>query len=1020
MSNFSPGFWAQRHVRSLVFLVLVLTVGGTLATFVNPTALFPAVSFPRVQVSLDAGDRPAERMLLEVTAPAEEALRSIPGVSRVRSVTSRGAAEVNVDFDWGHDMTAALLQVQGEVARLLPNLPAGSAFTARRMNPTVFPVIAYSLTSDGVPLTKLQDLARYQIRPSLLGVAGVAEVGVQGGETAEVQVIADPLKLAARGLTIADVANALSAANVLTAVGRVEQDDKLYLAVADATLETLDEVRAVVLRRDGNGVVRVEDVADVREGSEPQYVRVTADGHDAVLVQVYQQPAGNTVAIAGAVAAKLDALKKTLPPGVTVANWYDQSELILASAKGTRDAILIGSGLAALVLLAFLRNIKVTLIAVLAVPAVLAATALLLYALGLSFNIMTLGGMAAAVGLILDDAIVMVEHLVRRLRTPAGRSAPDATIAAADDEFARPLVGSSLSTIVIHVPPAFLIGVAGAFFGELSLTVATALIVSFGIAWLVIPAVAGRVLSAKDAAKHDEPGRVGRWVDDAYTRSMRGLLAVPWLVLPVVAVVLGLGYLAYERVPTGFMPSTDEGGFILDYVAPPGTSLAETDRLLQQVEAILRDTPEVRTYSRRTGLQLGGGLSEANIGDFFVRLKPYPRRPIGDVMDDVRGRIEGSIPNLQVELLQLMEDLIGDLTAVPQPVEVKIYGDDEAKLDQAVADVAAVLETVPNLIEVAPGVVTAGDGVDIKVDLVKAAAEGIDPQAVTALVGDALAGNVATQISRPPKLVGVRVWLPSDTRQTIDDLRNLQLRAPDGHAFPLKRVATLTPVVGQPEIAREDLRRMASVTARTSTGGLGAAVAAARKAVENSNAIPPGMTFEMGGLYAQQQVAFRGMVGVIVAAAMLVFLLLLYLYESLRVAASILFAAVLSMAAVFAGLWVTGTELNITALMGMVMIVGNVTEVAVFYLNELRELPPEAGDDGCDRLILAGRGRLRAILMTTLAAILALLPLAYGVGEGSGLLQPLAVSIISGLLVQLPLVLILLPMLLVSLQPARR
>ena len=673
----SPARWARAHARSLCFAAVLACLGGVLAALQMPTSLFPPVSFPRVQVSLDAGDRPAERMLAEVTVPVEEGLRSIPGVAAVRSTTSRGAAEVNVDFAWGHDMPLALLQTQGEVARLLPTLPTGTAFEARRMDPTVFPVIAYSLTSGSLPPDALRDEAVYRIRPALLAVPGVAEVRVQGGGVTEIAVTPDPDKLEALGLSTADLSAALAGSNVLSAAGRLEQDGRLYLAVADAALADVDDVAEVVVRHTELGPVTVGDVADVRESLEPQYVRVTADGRDAVLVMVYQQPGGNTVSIGSGVQSALAVL--ALPPGVTVANWYDQSELILASAHGTRDAILIGTALAGLVLLLFLGDLRVTLIAVVAVPVVLGTTVLVLFALGLGFNLMTLGGLAAAVGLVLDDAIVVSEHLVRRLAGSSGAPAGE-TVADAADEFARPLVGSSLSTIVIHGPPVFLVGVSGAFFGELSVTVAAALVVSFLVAWLVIPAVAGRVLKPdKHAAEPREAKPAGR-LARGYERGMRRLLGAPWLALPVLAVVLGVGWLAYERVPTGFMPTTDEGGFILDYVAPPGTSLAETNRLLRRVEAMLQDTPEVRTFSRRTGLQLGGGLSEANIGDFFVRLTPYPRRPIGEVMADVRGRLATELPGLQVELLQLMEDLIGDLTAVPQPVEVKIYGDDEVKL----------------------------------------------------------------------------------------------------------------------------------------------------------------------------------------------------------------------------------------------------------------------------------------------------------------------------------------------------
>src|SRR6478672_7340714 len=483
------------------------------------------------------------------------------------------------------------------------------------MDPTVFPVIAYSLTSDSHSLVELHDLALYTLRPALSTVSGVARVTVQGGRVEEYRVNVDPDKLQSFKLTLAEVASALSASNVQVAVGHLEQYNKLYLVVSDTRFQKFEEIERTVLRSTPDGVVLLEDVARVEHSSEPQWIRVTADGHDAVLFQVYQQPTGNTVEIAGGIKAKLREMKKQIPDGVKIADWYDQSDLITASEYSTRDAVLIGIVLAAIVLLAFLRDWKVTLIATLTVPAVLAATILLLYVLKMSFNIMTLGGMAAAVGLIIDDGIVMVEHIVRRVRAAHGGD-PRARVLSAATEFTNPLAGSSAATIIIFAPLAFLSGVTGAFFKALSLTMAASLFISFMVAWLAVPLLADRFLNEKDAHEK-ETGRFTRRVRQAYEATMHRLFPRPWLLLLVIIVFLATGWVSYQHVGSGFMPSMDEGGFVLDYRSEPGTSLTETDRLLRQVEAVLRATPEVETYSRRTGLQLGGGLTEANMGDFF-------------------------------------------------------------------------------------------------------------------------------------------------------------------------------------------------------------------------------------------------------------------------------------------------------------------------------------------------------------------------------------------------------------------
>jgi CzcA family heavy metal efflux pump len=1002
--------WVQSHHRSILFLLLVFALAGVWRGLSLPVGLFPQVSFPRIAVSLDAGDRPAERMAIEATWPVEEAVRTVPGVRSIRSTTSRGSADISINFEWGKDMVSAMLEVQSAIGRKLASLPAGMSFEVRRMDPTVFPVLGYSLTSDTHSLVELRNLALYQIRPALSTVPGVADVGVLGGATEEYQVIVNSAKLASFGLSLDDVAAAVSAANIITAVGRLEDQDKLYLIVSDTQLRDMQQIGQTVLRSGENGLVLLEDVAVVSRGTQPEWTRVTADGHDAVLFQVYQQPGGNTVQISRGIAAKLGELRGRLPSGIHVANWYDQSQLILASATSVRDAVMVGIVLAAMVLLMFLRNLRVTLIAAITVPVVLAATVLLLSVLGMSFNIMTLGGMAAAVGLIIDDAIVMVEHVMRRMRSGEGHYRSRVSTAAA--EFTRPLAGSSASTIVIFAPLAFLSGVTGAFFKPLSLTMAAGLAVSFLVAWLAVPLLAVRLLRQSDA-EQEEGGLFTRLAHRGYRGVMRPALRVPWLVLLVLLPLLGAGWYAYRHTGSGFMPAMDEGGFILDYHTPAGTSLTETDRLLRQVENILRHTPAVETYSRRTGLQLGGGVTEANQGDFFIRLKPFPRPGIASVMDNVRGRIEHDVPGVQIEMALLMEDLIGDLTAVPQPIEIKIYSDNEPLLRSLAPKVAAAIEQVPGVVDVNDGIVLAGDALEVRVNREKAALEGVAPDAVTQMLQRYLTGAVTTQVQRGPQMIDLRVWIPHRRRATIRDVEALHLRAPDGHLFPLTRVATVTTVTGQPEINRDNLKRMVAVTGRISGRDLGSTVRSVKAVLDRRGFLPKDIYYELGGLYQQQQIAFRGLITVFVAATVLVFVLLLFLYESFRVAAAMLVTTLLAVATVFLGLWITGTELNITAMMGMTMVIGIATEVAIFYYSEYYDLP--ADTERRERFLLAGIHRMRPIAMTTLAAILALLPLALGIGQGAAMQQPLAIAIISGLVVQLPLVLIVLPSLLLIL-----
>ncbi|MBS0328063.1 MAG: efflux RND transporter permease subunit [Proteobacteria bacterium] len=998
--------WLQTHRRSVLFLLAILAIGGVIASFRLPVTLFPDVSFPRVAVELDSGDRPADQMIALVTRPVEEAIRHVPGVQNLRSLTSRGSAEIQVDFGWGYDMVAASLEVNSAVTQMLPTLPPGTTVETKRMDPTVDPVISYSLSSDRLSLTQLYDVAQYQLRPLLSSVKGVAKIGITGGTPEEYRVTVDPARLAAYGLTLTDVSNALAQGNVQQAVGHVEDHYQLYLVVSDSRYRNFRQISDTVLRTGPNGLVRLGDVAKVTDSTVPQYIRVTADGHDAVLMDVYQQPDGNSVQIANDIKTTLANAKDVLPPGVKLATWYDQSVLVTESAKSVRDAILIGIVLAAIVLFVFLRNTKITLIAIVVVPTVLATTVTLLMFFGMGFNIMTLGGMAAAVGLIIDDAVVMIEHIVRRLRGAPKNHKGRVMLAAR--EFFQPLSGSSAATIIIFFPLAFLGGVTGAFFKALSLTMGGALVISFLITWLAVPILADHWLNEKDAS-HEDVGSATRAVHRSYDWLMRRLLRWPVLTLIGVIPLIAVGYLAYRGVGSGFMPHEDEGGFVLDYISPPGTSLAETDRMLRQVEDIIRANPNVLTYSRRTGAQLGGGVTEANTGDFFIRLKPYPRAPIDDVMQQVANRVKQDVPTLDIDTAQLMEDLIGDLTEVPQPIEVKIFDDNQDQLVNLAQKVTDALGNIKGLVDLQNGVTPAGDGINVEIDRAKAAALGFNINDLTTLIDGYLEGNVATQIQKGPKTIGVRVWVPKDIRSNTTRLQNLLLRSPAGSVFPLDAVAKIEVENGQPEITRENLKRMASVTGRIVGRDLGSTARAVKAVMDKPGMLPPGVYYTLGGLYKQQQEAFRGLAMVFAGAVALVFLLLLFLYERFQIAISIMVMPLLAMSAVFVGLYVTGIELNITAIMGMTMIVGMVTEIAIFYFSEYREVVGELGH--MEALIAAGKNRMRPITMTTLAAILTLLPLALAIGRGSQMQQPLAIAIISGLIVALPLVLLVMPVL---------
>jgi multidrug efflux pump subunit AcrB len=1000
----------QRHSRSIWLCVFLLTLAGLLAATRLPVTLFPHIDYPRVVVSIDAGERDAEQMAANITRPAEIVLREIPGVTRIRSTTSRGSAEVALSFDWGDDMVAATLATQGALATILPDLPTGTRFSVRRSDPTIFPVLGLSLTSDTLSGVQLQQLAQLRLRPLLSTVTGVAGVDVLGGASPEIEVEVDPAKLQGLGLSVSDVSAALAASNSVAAVGRIEDRHRLYLALVEDRLSSEADVAAIPVKAGtaaGAGVATLGQVATIRRAPAPAWTRVTSNGTDAVLVNIRQTPTADAVALVKQVDERLKGAG--LPASVKVSTFYDQSELVTGAANAVRDAILLGAVLAGVVLFVFLRSWRLMVMTATLLPAVLAATCLALLALHMSFNMMTLGGMAAAVGLVVDDAVVMLEHLMRRLQEAEGEAERPSMLAAAR-EMARPLVGSTLATIVVFLPLAFISGVTGGFFKALAVTMVAALGVSLLYARYVLPLVADRWLTLKDAEAVDRAGRVTDSLARGYVRAATRAFARPAIVAALLAgLLIVAGGVAWTHLQSGFMPAMDEGGFILDYKAKSGAALSDTDRLLRQVEQIVRATPEVASYSRRTGVQLGGGLTEADEGDFFIRLKGGSRRDIDAVMSEIRDKVETQVPGLEIETAQLMEDLIGDLTAVPQPVEVKLFGDDPEQLSGTAEKVATAIGKIDGIVEVVNGLRVAGDAITINVDRAAAAMAGVDPDTVAKQVEAQIGGTPATQILSGEQVIDVRVRLPQELRRRASDLGGLLIRAADGRTVPLRAIARIGVAAGQRQITREDLAPFIAVTARLEGKDLGTGMKEVQATVAGLH-LPPSIRVDYGGLYAQQKQSFSDLTTVFVAALLLSALLLTLLFERWIFTIAVILTVLLSTSAVFLGLWVTGTELDISALMGLTMVIGMITELAIFFLAELDPARPIDGEG----LLEAGQARLRPIVMSALIAILTLMPLALGIGRGSGLQKPLATAIIFGLAIGAPLVLTLLPTLLLA------
>ena len=998
----------SRQARAIVVIVILLCVAGLYAAWRLPVAVFPETNFPRIVIIVDNGEAPASQTLVAVTRPIEEAMNGIPGIARIRSKTARGSVEINLDFDWNGDIIQELQLVQARMSQLLSTLPPTAEIrNIERMTFAVFPVTGYSLTSDRRDQATLTDLATYVIRPQLARLPGVAIVGVAGGKTREFHVTIDPDKLTAHSVSAQQVADAIRNSNIIVSPGLIEENHQLELALISGQAKRPEELNSIVVATVNNAPVLVGDVATIAGGVEPQYTIVTADGHPAALVNIHRQPDANTVAVVDEVKAALAAMRGQIPKDVRVAAYYDQSLLVRESISSVRDSIFVGLLLSVVILYTFLRNWGTTFVAILVIPVTVLVTFLAMWLARLSFDLMTLGGVAAAIGLVIDDAIVVVENIYTHISR--GQSRREA-VQSAVSEITVPIIGSTITPVVVFLPLTLLTGVTGVFFRSLALTMSVALLTSLVLALAFTPVLAERFVKgdASNVGDEESHGRVLGAIIRRYESLLGIALDNRWLVVLTIVVVLAGSYLLYRTLGSEFLPEFDESAFVLDYLAPAGSSLAETDRMLKHVEEILLKTPEVESYSRRTGLEMGLFVTEPNTGDFAVKLKPGHKRSTADVISDVRGEIKKAEPALDVEFVGILPDVIGDLQGNPEPIEVKLFSEDAAALQATADKVEEAIQKVPGVVDTLNGVVISGPAVTFNINPSLASQFGVTANDVAATITTAMSGDASSSILQQDRLIKVRVIFPADVRTSLDKVKALQVRSSSGQLFRLDQVATVEIDKGQGEIQRENLRSMLGVTGRLEGSDLGTAIKQIQAQLEKDVKLPPGMTVEYGGLFQEQQSSFRELMIALVLAVVLVFITLLIEFRSFAHPIAIVTGAVLALSGVLLALFITRSTLNVVSLMGMIMIVGIVAKNGILMLDAVED-HLRAGDTLREALVRSGRRRFRPVLMTSLAAMLGMLPLALAIGAGSELLQPLAIAVIGGLTMALGLSLIVTP-----------
>jgi len=989
--------------KNPITVLLALIIGGGVFIYTKlQTSLFPEITFPKIKIIADAGLQPVDKMMVTVTKPLEGAIKQVPDLQMIRSTTSRGSCEISAFMNWDANIDISQQRIESKIAEIRNQLPPEVQISVARMNPSILPVMGYSLESNTRSPIELKFIANYTVKPFLSQVDGVSEIRITGGKTKEYWLQLNVQKMGTFSITPDMVSTALSQSNFIKSNGFLSDYRYLYLTVTDATVHNKDELQKIVIKNDGKRIVTLNDIADVQVNEAVEYIKINANGRDGVLVAVVKQPNANLVDLSGQIEKKIIQLKKILPPDVRIVPYYIQADFVKDSIRSVTDSLWIGLVLAIIVAIIFLRSLKASATLLITIPITLCLTLIVMYAVGYTFNIMTLGAIAAAIGLIIDDAIVVVEQIHRTHEEHPEE--PSTTLVQKAIGYLLPaMLGSSISTIVIFIPFLLMTGVAGAYFSVMTNTMIITLICSFFVTWIGLPVVY-LLLTGNNARRSATTARAHsvktqNWVSF--------FIKKPYISIIIVAALIVLIALLLPQLETGFLPEMDEGSIVLDYSSPPGTSLDETDRELHEVEKILGATPEVQAYSRRTGTQMGFFITEPNRGDYLIQLKKKRDRTTEEVITGIRKKIESTQPELRVDFGQVIGDMLGDLMTSVQPIEIKIFGDNQKKLQELSAQVADIIGKIPGTADVFDGVVIAGPSVSVQPDYTRMAQFGITPANFQYQLQTSLEGNLVGNLFEREQYSPIRLVYPGSRKLSISDMNNLKIFLPDGRLKPISELAHVTVNPGDAEIQRENLQSMGVVTARLENRDLGSVMKDIQTKLATQVRLPQSYNIQYGGSYAEQQQSFSELLMILITSSLLVFAVILFLFRSFLVALLILGIAVLGISGSYLALYLTGTALNVGSYTGLIMIVGIIGENSVFTFLQFKESLHEKNAD--DSIIYAISTRLRPKLMTALGAIIALMPLALGIGTGAQLHQPLAIAVIGGFLIALPLLLIVLP-----------
>jgi CzcA family heavy metal efflux pump len=1002
------------HKKPISLVLAMVILGGLFVYSKLQTSLFPEITFPKIKIIADEGLQPVNKMMVTVTKPLENAIKQVPELQTVRSTTNRGSCEISAYMNWDADIDLAQQRIQTSIDQIKNDLPGDVNITVEKMNPSILPVSGYTLESHSRSPIELRQLATYTVKPFLSQVDGVSEIRVIGGKVKEYWLTLNKQKMSSLGLTPDIINTTLSNTNFVKSEGYLSDYKRFYLTVTDATINAKDELANLVISNNRKRVVRLKDFADIGINEGIEYIKVNANGHDGVLVAVIKQPNANLVSLSADMDAKIADLQKILPKDVTLKPYYIQADFVKDSIRSVSDSLWIGLLLAIIVAIIFLHSLKASATILITIPVTLCLTLIVLYAIGYTFNIMTLGALAAALGLIIDDAIVVVEQIHRTHEENPDEHTLKLLQKAIDYLFPA-MVGSSISTIVIFIPFVLMSGVAGAYFKVLTNTMIITLVCSFFVTWVGLPVIYLLFTrhrptdTPKEKKEERHHVRKQKWVSWFIIR--------PWLSLLIIAGLAAVIWIVPKLLDTGFLPEMDEGSIVLDYTSPPGTSLEETDRMLREVEKIISKEPDVAAYSRRTGTQMGFFITEPNTGDYLIQLKKQHGKTTEEVISDLRQKIASTQPALRIDFGQVITDMLGDLMTSVQPIEIKVFGDNQEKLQDLSKQIADATSAVKGTADVFDGVVIAGPSVSIEPHYSKLAQYNITPVSLQFQLQTSLQGNIIGNLLEREQLSPIRMIYPGNSALRVNDIKNQNIFTPSGKLIPISELASVNLISGEAEVNRQNLQSMGVITARLENSQIGTVIPAIQKSIAQKVSLPQGYHIEYGGDYAQQQQSFKELLTILITASLLVFGVILFLFKQFRIAFLILVIAVLGTSGSLLALYITRTPLNVGSYTGLIMIVGIIGENAIFTFLQFKQ---RALENICDvnadmhqcineAIVFSISTRLRPKLMTALGAIIALMPLALGIGAGAQLHQPLAIAVIGGFVVALPLLLIVLP-----------